>query len=153
MAAHTMPQREFIVQRLAAFYAPKDIAAAFAIRWPDTACNENDVLANDPSLTIVPPEIFALFRSEREKVLLDPTAAPFAEQTARLILLSRLVERYAANNQLAEARAVLRQIAEETGVVGGSGKAGKAADESKTPEVKTITVKRSIVDPAARVEE
>lgn len=151
MHVHTQEQRAFIVRMLAAFYSPKDICAAFAALFRDTACDERDVLATDPRVSVVAPELHALFRAERERVLTDPSLAPFAEQQARLIVLSRQAERYEANNQPAEARAVLRQIAEELGVVGGksAGGAKDKADPSKTPDVKSIEVTRTIVDPVA----
>jgi hypothetical protein len=148
--AHTTEQKQFIVRRLAVFETPKDIATAFAARFRDTACHEDDVRATDPRLAVVSPDLYSLFKNERERVLLDETLAPFAEQRARLIVLSRQAERYENNNQPAEARAVFRQIAEELGIVGGKpGKSKVAADESATPEVKQITVKRLIVDPTA----
>jgi len=46
----------------------------------------------------------------------------------------------------------VKQIAEETGAVGAKGSA-KAALEDKAPEVKAITVKRTVVHPPPRVEE
>jgi hypothetical protein len=147
--AHTKEQKEFIVRRLAAFETPKDIATAFVARFPDTACNEDDVRATDPRLAVVAPELFVLFTTEREAALLDPSLAPFAEQRARLIVLSRQAERYENNNQPAEARAVFRQIAEELGVVAG-GKGGKApgkSDADATPEFKAIKVTHTVVYP------
>jgi hypothetical protein len=142
----TNEQKEFIVKKLAAFYTPRDIAQQLAAKYVGLKCNENDILANDPRLAIVSPELFLLYRSERERILDDPAAAPFAEQKARLIALSRQAERYESNNQPAEARQVYRQIAEEMGVV------GKASAPPKTPELpgfKEITVKRTVVKPDA----
>lgn len=148
--AHTTEQREFIVRRLAAFETPKDIAVAFAARFRDTACNEDDVRATDPRLAVVSPDLYSLFASERERVLLDPTAAPFTEQRARLIVLSRQAERYENNNQPAEARAVFRQIAEELGVVAGGKGTGKGKQDAPTgPPVASIT--RTIIDPVIPV--
>lgn len=145
MASHTKEQREFIVRRLAAFESPRDVAIAFAIRFKDTACGENDVRATDPRLVPVDPELYALFLSERDRVLLDPSLAPFAEQRARLIVLSRQAERYENNNQPAEARAVFRQIAEELGVIGAKGVGAKVTDKPR--EITEIV--ETIIDPAA----
>lgn len=148
MAAHTKLQREFIVRRLAAFEPPRVIAAAFAAAYPDTACGEQDILATDPESQLVDPDLMTIFLAERERVLLDPKSAPFANQTARLIALSSDAKYYGHNNQLAERRAVFRQIAEELGVVGG--KAGKPdAPNGQTPEFKSVTVVHEIVDPKA----
>ncbi len=47
-----------------------------------------------------------------------------SREPARLIALSNQARFYAGNNQFAEQRTVLRQIAEECGVVGGKGGAG-----------------------------
>ena len=146
--AHTSAQKEFIVRRLGAFYTPKDIATAFRTQWPDTKCDENDVNATDPRLVVVSPDLHAAFYSERERVLEDPNAAPFVQQQARLIALSRQAERYENNNQPAEARAVFRQIAEELGVV--SGKGGGKAPAPSTPgtDGHVVAITRTIIDPA-----
>jgi hypothetical protein len=143
MAAELTPQhREFIVKRLAAFWPPRDICLQLVAQF-GVKCSENDVLANDPTTVIVPPELFMLFRSEREKVLNDPTADPYTDQKARLILLSNMVDRYKNNNQHAEARSVMQQIAMETGV-GAKGAPAKGAD---VPDFKEVTVKRTVVHP------
>jgi hypothetical protein len=143
----TGEHKEFIVKRLAAFYTPsvicQQLVAQFGIK-----CNENDILANDPTTCVVSPELFMLFRSERERVLVDPESAPLADQKARLIALNRHFDRYNSNNQLAEARAVLRQIAEELGVVGGKAGAGKTAVAVPTEVAQVQKVTRTIIDPA-----
>lgn len=144
---HNLDQRKFIVRKIAAFEPPRAIAADFCVQFPDTKCDENDVRRLDrDSGAMLSPELHALFNSEREGVLLDPTAATFANQMARLILLSNQVKFYSGNNQLAEARAVMRQIAEETGVVGGKpGKVEKPADGD--PQAPVIEIVRRIVYP------
>lgn len=144
----TTEQKEFIVRKLAAFYTPRDIAQQLVAKFPGLKCNENDILANDPRVTVVPFELFTLYRTERERVLDDPDSAPFAEQKARLIALSRQAERYESNNQPAEARQVYRQIAEETGVIGAKG-AGKVPAVA-TPAVEQIEeIRVTYVDPKA----
>lgn len=144
--SHTTVQRAFIVRRLAAFEPPRAIVMEFAAKFPDTACNENEVRALNPETgAIIPPDLFDLFKRERERVLLDPSSAPFADKKARLILLSNHVNFHNANNELATARSVLRQIAEET-----DGKAPKTAGGSAigdTPDFKRIEVTRTVVDP------
>lgn len=145
--ALTHEQKEFVVLRLAAFEAPRDIAMAVAARFPGCKCNENDVRANDPRISVVAPELFMLFRKERERVLDDPGAAPYADQKARLIALSNMAESYKNNNQWAEARSVLQQIAAEQGI---GGKGGKAAPEKELPRQITEIVE-TIVDPGAAV--
>lgn len=148
--AHTPTQQEFIVRKLACFEPPRAITAAFCAVFPNTACNENDVLAIDPETTAVSPELHALFLSERERIRNDPDAAVFANQNARLIALSAHAKFYGGNNQFPEMRAVLRQIAEELGVVGGKGGAKAAAPTGGDP-VKTI--EWTIVDPAPPAKE
>ncbi|MGJ5032343.1 DUF2280 domain-containing protein [Bradyrhizobium sp. HKCCYLS2038] len=150
---HTKPQQEFIVRKLAAFEPPRSIVLDFAAVYPDTKCDENDVLRLDPS-NGVSPELFMLFKQTREAVLLDPESAPFAAQQARLIALSHDVKFHRARNELANARAVLRQIAEELGAVGGGKGAGKAVPSAgETPEFKQIEVTRTVVDPPPMVAE
>jgi hypothetical protein len=143
--ALTQEQKEFVVLRLASFEAPRDIALAMAARFPGVKFNENDVRANDPRISVVAPELFMLFRKERERVLDDPAAAPYADQKARLIALSNMAESYKNNNQWAEARAVLQQIAAEQGI---GGKGGKAPPDKELPRQITEIVE-TIVDPGA----
>lgn len=142
----TNEQKEFIVRKLAAFYTPRDIAQQMAAKFVGLKCNENDILANDPRLVMVSPDLFMLFRAERERVLDDPSAATFAEQKARLIALSRQAERYESNNQPKDAAQVYRQIAEEMGVVGGA-KAGKKEEAATLPDFKAVTLQRTVVHP------
>lgn len=143
----TQAQREFIVKKLAAFEMPQAISAAFAAVFPGASCNENDILANDPRTAVVSPELHAMFLAERERVLLDPHSAPFADQRARLIALSNQAEFYGNNRQPVEQRTVFRHIAEELGgmVTGKGGKPGTPPPASGE-EVTAIT--RTIVDPA-----
>lgn len=139
-----MEQQEFVVRQLAAFYTPRDIATAFVARFAGIKFNEHDVMKFDPRKNVLAPELFMLFRRERERTLDDPTAAPYAEQKARLILLSNMVDHYKNNNQPDDARDVLKQIAAEQGV---GGKAAPAKGGSDVPEFKEITVKRTVVTP------
>jgi hypothetical protein len=80
----------------------------------------------------------------------DPDSAPLAEQKARLIILSRQAERYQANNQFAEARAVLAQIANEMGIGPKSG-GNKAPSPSVPADEEVTAITRTIVDPAPPV--
>lgn len=151
--AHSQTQREFIVKALARFCSPRSIVTTFAALFPDTKCDENDVRRLDPGMNLIAPDLLALFKTERERVLLDPTAAPYADQRARLIALSNDADFYAGNNQLAERRAVLRQIAEELGVVGGKGAKGApgaAPGGGKDDDLVAIT--RTVVDPTTPAE-
>lgn len=145
----TQPQREFIVKKLAAFEPPQAIAAALAAVFPGAKVNENDILACDPRTTVVSPELHAVYMAERERVLLDPRSATFADQRARLIALSNQAEYYGNNRQPAEQRTVFRQIAEELGVVAGKGgKPGAAAAPGDVP-AEIVAITRTVIDPAA----
>lgn len=142
----TREQREFIVRRLAAFETPDDIVRVFGPRFPGVTCRVEDVLALNPRTNIIDPDLHALFYAERERVMEDPSAAPFAEQRVRLIVLSRQAERYGQNNDLANQRAVMRQIAEELGVV--AGKAGKApASASEGAKGPIVGIDILVIDP------
>lgn len=141
-------QQSFIVRKLAAFEAPRSISAAVAAVFPGASCNENDIMAIDPETTVVSPELHALFLAERERVLLDPKSAPFADQKARLITLSNQARAYLGNNQPAEARTVFRQIAEEQGVIGKAG--GKAAAPATDMPAEVTTITRTVVYPTPR---
>jgi len=149
---HTAEQRAFIVRKLAAFCPSLDICQAFKAQWRDTDCQEADVLAVDPRLNpLVGPDLHALFYKERQRVLADPESDPFTAQKARLIVLSDQVDAYMRRGALTEARAVLRQIAEETGEVSKGGKAtGGGKDASATPEFKSIKVTHEVVYPPPR---
>lgn len=118
---HSQAQREFIVKSLAAFKPPRAIVADFSALFPDTKCDENDVKRLDPKLALVAPDLVTLFLAERERIKADPMSVPFSEQWARIKVLNEQVEFYISNNQFAEARVALRQIAEEQGIVGGKG--------------------------------
>lgn len=145
--AHTAEQRAFIVRALAQFYPPPRIAADFAGRWRDTACTIEDVNAHDPRFgVILPPELDALFKVERERILVNPYAAPTADQRVRLIELHRMFEEARDRSATSLAAELLEQIATETG--GSGGKGGKGGAPAGLPEVREITVKRTIVYPA-----
>ena len=140
----TIEQKEFIVRKLAAFEGPRAIVIDFVAVFPDVKCDENDVRRLDPTAgAVLPPDLYMLFMQTREAAMLDPKSAPFAEQAARLIALSKQASFYISNNQLGEARAVLRQIAEEKGVLGAKGKVAPV-DEKDDPIASII---RTIVDP------
>ncbi len=144
---HTKAQCEFIVRKLAAFEPPRAIALDFCAVFPDTRCDENDVRRCDLAAgAVLSPELFSLFRQVRDAVLVDPAAAPFANQAARMIALSKQASFYIGNNQLSESRAVLRQIAEELGAVGGGSK-GKVAATDKPAEPVTEIVRRIVRPP------
>lgn len=143
--AHTQVHREFIVRRLAGFDQPRDVAVLFAAMFPGVRCTEQDVIATDPRVAAVSPKLRALFNEERARIVADPKEAVYRDQNARLIVLSKDVERLRANNESATARQVLRQIAEEVGVVGSGGKAGTKAPPSIG---EPVVIERHIVDPA-----
>lgn len=141
----TSAQCEFIVRKLAAFEPPRSITIDFCAIFAGTRCTEDDVKRLDPSAgAALSPELHSLFIASRESVLLDPASAPFADQTARLIALSKQAAFYIGNNQLAESRMVLRQIAEEKGVLGAKTRGTGTPSETEYP-VTSIT--RTIVDP------
>lgn len=137
---HTTEQRAFIVRRLAAFDQPRDITVLFAALFPGTACSENDVMATDPRVAVVSPELHMLFYSERARVVADKDAAIYADQNARLIVLSKDVDRLRGNNESATARLVLRQIAEETGAIGSKGGVKGKADTPASEQIDEIRV-------------
>jgi hypothetical protein len=140
---HTKTEQEFIVRKLAAREPPKEIVANFAAIFPNTKCDETDVRRLMPGNVVLPPELHALYAEERERVKNDPESAPYSDQQERLRIYSQDVNFHRSNNQRAEARGVLRLIAEELGVIGG--KLGKGAPADSEP-VASIT--RTIVYPS-----
>lgn len=146
MSALTKQHKEFIVRRLAAFASPSAIITEFMKRFPGVACTEVNIAAANPLESVVDPDLHALFYSERELNMADPSRSAFASQAARIFALSTLAERLFANNQPHDARSVLRQIAEEQGAVGS--KTGQR--EATTPPGEKVTeITRTIVDPVA----
>lgn len=151
---HTQSQKEFIVRKIAAFDPPRAITAAFCAVYPDTACNENDVMALDPAVSVIAPDLYALFLSERERVLLDPDSAPRSKQAVRLILMDKQAKLCEMSNDFAGARSIYRQIAEELGVIGGKG-TGKPGPAGGTPDAAgepIAEIRRTIVDPAVSMD-
>lgn len=144
---HTKVQQEFIVRKLAAFEPPRAIVLDFAAVFSDTRCDENDVRRLDPTNGRLSFELFQMFKTVRESVLLDPNSAPFAAQQARLVALSKDAMFYRGNNQLPESRAVMRQIAEELGAVGQGSKGAKAPAPAEDAK-KLVAITRTVVDPA-----
>jgi hypothetical protein len=117
--------------------------------FADTKCDENDVRRLDPKNAILSPELHALFLQARERVLLDPDSDPLTKQKARLIALSEDFLFHRSNNELAVARTVLKQIAEETGAIGKSAGAKLPVDPTEDP-IGSIT--RTVVFPETREE-
>lgn len=147
---HTSKQQEFIVRKLAALEPHREIVRNFMAVFTDTKCDENDVRRLDPSNVVLSPELFIIFNAERERIKADPNSAPFADQKLRLIALSRDVEAYRSNNQPAEARSVMRQIAEEQGAIGQKGAAkGGAVPIDQAGGKPVAEIIRKIVDPKA----
>lgn len=147
----TAEQKAFVIKRLAAFYAPSEIAADFLRQWRGmTAQTLVDAITGlDPVNIILGPDESALFHAERARVLDNmELAAPFVQQKVRLLTLSRLARKFLDNNQAGEARAVFRQIAEEQGI--GAGSKGKTPDGPTDLPVVSIT--RTIVYPTAPAE-
>lgn len=144
--SHTAAEKAFIVRKLAAFEPPRAIVAAFAAIFPQSTCNENDVLATDPETTVVAPELLMLFKTERERVLLDPGAAVYADQMARLIALSNQAKFYSGNNQFGEMREVLRQIAAEQGI-GVKGAPAKSAPPAGSDQEPIEEIRVTYIDP------
>jgi hypothetical protein len=138
MSLHTKEQREFIVRQLAAFYSPKDIVSTFALRWPDTACSEADIVACNPKLSVVSPELCALFEAERVRFMETvDDLAPTKDKRVRLVELHRIFEAFRNNRMLGAAAEILGRIAAEMGDV---------APVSDAPPVTSIT--RTVIDPA-----
>jgi hypothetical protein len=141
---HTKEQREFIVRRLAQFETPRDICLAFVASFPDVKCAEQDVIASDPRISVVPFDLFTLFRSETAAYLAqDPL---FADQRARIHAMSKQAEFAIARGAPAESRTIFRQIAEELGVVAGKGGAKAALAPGKDAEP-IAEIRVTYVDP------
>lgn len=134
------------MRKLAGFEPPRAIASDFVAVFSDTACTENDVKRMDhDSGAVLSPDLYLIFITERERVMLDPSSATYANQQARLIALSKDVRTYRANNDLAAARSVMRQIAEELGVIG-AGKTVKAGASADSAAEELTKIVREIVD-------
>ena len=143
----TPEQRKFVVRKLAAREPPREIVRNFLAVFPHAKCDENDVRRLDPSnYVMLSPELHAVFVAERERIKNDPDAAPYADQFWRFVALSQDVTAYRNNNQPADARSVMRQIAEEQGYTGPRGTPGKA-DAKLAVKESLAAITRTIVDP------
>lgn len=143
MAVHTPVQKEFIVRRLAAFETARAITIAFQANFPDTKCSEQDVIAADPRVSVVSPELYAIFKAESASFLEQNPL--FADQRARLHVMSKQVEDALSRGDQAAVRTIFRQIAEETGVVAGKG--GKLAPAASTPVEPIEEIRVTYIDP------
>jgi hypothetical protein len=143
-------QKAFIVTRIARFEPPHAIRAAYRAVYGDELGPEV-VTALDPQAgATLSFDLWELFQKTRSDAITDPASAPFAEQKARLIVLSNMARWHNDNNEPAAAANIIRQIAEELGVVGSGAKAkaaGAAADETK--EILTA-ITRTIIEPTKR---
>lgn len=148
----TLEQKKFIAIRLGEYDAPREIASAFAVRFPDTRCGENDVIANDPRIVPAAPEVHEAFWTGRRNIILDPDAAPFADIKVQNIALSKDVESLRANNQKAESRIVMRQLAELNGHVGAKGAGGKVAAADSKDTLPVLAITRTVIDPVQQAE-
>jgi hypothetical protein len=147
MARHTKEQREFILLHVARYYTHDDICVRFVSRWPDTACKPADVARLDPQYALLGPEESVLYQAERTRVNENPEQiAPSLLKSVRLVKLHHMAETARARGSYDLAAKLYAQIAAELDESGGKGPFGRGATGA-TPEVKTITVTRTIVDP------
>lgn len=149
MAVHTTEQREFIVRRLAEYYTATEISEQFRARWPDTACTDADVLANDIRAVVLPPELFTTFSTARaafDAALAAewPELPPAIRVTARG--LQRDIER-ARNRSAIELAA--KCAAELTKLLSGF-YAGKNVTPPATPDTEPVgRIEHVVIDPKA----
>jgi hypothetical protein len=119
MSAHTEEQRVFIVRRLAIFDSYTEIAAAFALRFPDTACKPPDIESVDPRRSQIDEKLNAIFNANRTRFLSDNAiAAPTSDKTVRLVELHNLYSLARDRMAVQLAAKILEQIAKETGTAG-----------------------------------
>lgn len=142
MALYTTDQKVFIVDLLGKCYSPRSIADAFRARWSDTACDEQAVVAFDPTKgAILPPDVYAAWLEAREFAKENwRSEATTADKGIRVLYLHReFVERRSRNVFDAE---LLEQIADEMKGDEGGG------DLSGVP----TEFERVIVDPQEHVD-
>ena len=143
MTAYTTEQYRFIVEQLAEGETASAIAFTFARRWKDTSCKESDVRdAERPNLT---PEWQQHFDNHRAKFIAD---APAKTKEFRIAMLDKMA-REAAGSGKYELAGKLVELIDKLDSGFFKGKA-VAVDAGMSPDVKEITVKRTIVYPDDR---
>lgn len=117
MAVLSDPVKVFIVQGLACFDTPSQIAAAvkelFAVEVP-----RQQVARYDPTKAHnkdVSPKLRTIFDTARAKFLEDLTTVPVAHRSYRLRALQRSLERAEQQGNMAMVMQILEQAAKEVG--------------------------------------
>lgn len=115
MALFTNDQKIFIVTALGFCKRPRIVVNEFAVRYPDTVCIEQDVSALNPSQgALLSPDLHQAWTDAREYAKEHwRELAALADKGIRVLMLHYDAMEYRANGNIVEARAVMRQIAEE----------------------------------------
>lgn len=109
--------KAFIVQRLACFDTPTQVAKAVKDEF-DLTVTRQRVHYYDPTHRMgaaLMPDLAGMFHQTREKFLKDPPRSPIAELNYRLARLQRALDLAETRGQLPEVRAILEQAAQEIG--------------------------------------
>jgi hypothetical protein len=117
MAKLTQEVQAFVVQQLACFHTPSEVAAAVSEMFGVEIGRQQTWKyspANNPELA---PKWRALFDTTRAAFIADIDSIPIAHRVVRLRKLNRLVDQAEAKQQPALVAQLLRQAAEEAGGV------------------------------------
>lgn len=117
MATLTEDQKTFVVQALACFDTPSQVAQAVKENFGIVA-DRRQVECYDPTKAAgkgVAKKFRALFEETRAAFLREASAVPVSKQVYRLRVLQRALERAEKSNNTPMVLQILEQVAKETG--------------------------------------
>ncbi len=117
MAALTEDQKLLVVQALACFDSPQQVADLVKVEF-GLSVTRQQVASYDPTKAAgkqVSKKLKAIFEETRAKFLENTASIPIAKQAYRLRVLQRQLERAERQGNTAMVSALLEQAAKETG--------------------------------------
>lgn len=114
MAKLTEDQKNFIVEHLACYDTPQQVADAFEAEF-GVPIRRQAVAEYDPTKKTPGKKRVAMFEAIRARFLKDVSTEPASEKSYRVRRLARMARIAEEKKNFPEARAQYRQIAEEMG--------------------------------------
>ncbi|MDN8612782.1 DUF2280 domain-containing protein [Variovorax ginsengisoli] len=140
MATLSDPIKLFIVQALACYDTPSQVAAAVKEQF-EVEITRMQVSTYDfgkPTCRGISKKLQAVFEATREKFLADVSAIPIAQQAYRLRVLQRTLTKVEGQGNTAMVSQLLEQAAKESGGVFTNKTKLEHSGSVATPELKLV---------------